>query len=212
MKIGIIGTGVVGTTLGKRLVELGHEVRLGSRHAGGEAATKWVKDAGEGASEGDLASTASFGEVIFNCTPGGSSLGALAQAGADNIGDKVLIDVSNPLVHSDSGLSLSVCNTDSVGEQIQRAYPRAKVVKAFNTLNCSLMLNPLADPGLLPICGDDQGKAWLVGLLTKAGWPREAVVDLGDITKARATEAAVLLWVEMFKYRQSPQFNWAVVS
>ncbi len=137
MKIGVLGTGMVGEAIGTKLIQLGHEVKMGSRTANNEKAAAWVKQNGEKATQGTFADAAAFGEMLFNCTSGGASLEALKMAGAENLNGKVLIDIANPLDFS-RGMppSLLVCNTDSLGEQIQRAFPEAKVVKSLNTMNC----------------------------------------------------------------------------
>ncbi|HVJ21959.1 MAG TPA: NAD(P)-binding domain-containing protein, partial [Polyangiaceae bacterium] len=121
MKIGVLGTGIVGQTIASKLVALGHDVKMGSRSAGGEKATEWVKKAGAKASEGTFADAASFGELVFNCTSGAGSLEALRAAGAKNLEGKVLIDIANPLDFS-KGMppTLFSGNTDSLGEAAQR--------------------------------------------------------------------------------------------
>src|SRR5690606_92087 len=135
MRVGVLGTGDVGKTLASRLIEIGHEVRMGSRAQGNEAAKAWVAEAGAGASEGTFADAAAFGEMVLNCTKGEHALAVMEAAGADNLAGKVLIDLSNPLDFSQGfPPSLSVCNTDSMGEQIQRKLPSTKVVKALNTM------------------------------------------------------------------------------
>src|ERR671917_332076 len=126
MRFGVLGTGMVGTTIGARLVGVGHEVRLGSRSPGGDRAAAWVVEAGEGASEGSLADAAAFGDAVLNCTAGTGSIEARRAARTSR--GKLLIDVANPLEHSgDSHPRLSVCNDDSLGERIQREFPRARV-------------------------------------------------------------------------------------
>src|SRR5512133_2785 len=114
MNIGVLGTGMAGKTIGAKLIELGHSVMMGSRTADNENAAEWVRANGSRASQGTFADAAAFGEILFNCTNGGGALSALHQAGADNLRDKILIDVSNPLDAS-QGMPpiLSVCNTDS---------------------------------------------------------------------------------------------------
>src|SRR2546423_1949163 len=135
MKIGVLGTGIVGKTIATKLVKLGHDVRMGSRSAGGEKARAWVKETGGKSSEGTFADAAAHGEMVFNCTAGMVSLAALEAAGTNNLADKSLVDVANPLDFS-KGMppTLSVCNTDSLAEQIQRAFPATKVVKSLNTV------------------------------------------------------------------------------
>src|SRR5947207_1070206 len=121
MKIGILGTGVVGSTIGTKLVSLGHTVKMGSRTAANEKAAAWVKSCGAGASQGTFADAAGSGEIIFNCTSGTASVDVLGLAGKENLNGKILVDVSNPLDFS-KGFppTLTVCNIDSLGEQIQR--------------------------------------------------------------------------------------------
>src|SRR5436309_15277738 len=121
MRVGVLGTGMVGQAIGSRLIELGHEVKMGSRQAHNENAIAWTEEASQGASEGSFADAAEFGELILNATPGAAAVDALEQAGADNLSGKVLIDVSNPLDFSEGfPPKLAVCNDDSVGERIQR--------------------------------------------------------------------------------------------
>src|SRR5437764_15307553 len=211
MKIGVMGTGVVGRTIGGRRVELGHEVKLGSRTVDNADATTWAAEAGQGASHGTFADAAAVGEVLFNCTGGMVTLAAWEAAGEDNIGGKVLIDVSNPLDFS-HGMppSLAVANTDSVGEQLQRRFPSARVVKSLNTMNSAVMVDPAAVPGYhnVFVSGDDgAAKATVTDLLGQFGWPREAVIDLGDINSARGAEALVLFWVFLRGALGGNQFN-----
>ncbi|MFN2636616.1 MAG: NADPH-dependent F420 reductase [Gemmatimonadaceae bacterium] len=212
MKIGILGTGIVGKTLGTKLVQLGHDVRMGSRTAGNEKAKAWVKEAGGKASEGTFADAAAHGEVVFNCTSGMAALDALKAAGSRNLDGKILIDVSNPLDFS-KGMppSLSVSNTDSLGEQIQRAYPSVKVVKALNTVNAGVMIEPSRAPGQHTafMCGNDaSAKAKVRDILESFGW--EDVLDLGDITGARGQEMILPLWLRIFMTLNNPNFNFHI--
>ena len=202
MRIGILGTGAVGQTLAGKLRELGHDVLIGSRTAG------------EG--KRPFAEAAAHGELVINATGGVNSLAALEAAGAENLKGKVLIDVANPLDFS-KGMppTLSVCNDDSLGEQIQRAYPHAKVVKALNTVNANVMVEPSLIPGehSLPIAGDDEGaKAQVADLLESFGWPRDAIVDLGDISGARATEMYLPLWLRLFQTQGTPHVSIRIVK
>jgi hypothetical protein len=214
MKIGLFGTGMVGNTLGTKLAALGHEVKMGSRSAGNEKAVQWAKANGGGASEGTFAQAAGFGEILFNCTAGTASLDALAAAGAERLANKILIDLSNPLDFS-RGMppSLSVCNTDSLGEQIQRSFPDCKVVKTLNTVNHEVMVNPGLVPGdhdLFMSGNDAEAKARVTRILKEwFGW--KTVIDLGDITTARGTEMLLPLWVRLWGTLGSPNFNFHVV-
>ena len=214
MNIGIFGTGMVGQTIGSKLIQVGHKVRIGSRTAENEKAAQWVAANGPRASYGTFADAAAFGEILFNCTAGAASLQALEMAGAANIKGKILIDVANPLDFS-HGVppSLAVCNTDSLGEQIQRAFPETRVVKTLNTVNCNVMVNPALVPGAqdMLLCGNDpEAKAVVMRILKEwFGW--ESVLDLGDISAARALEMVLPLWVRLWAILQTPIFGFKVV-
>ena len=215
MKIGILGTGMVGSTIGSKLVQLGHNVKMGSRTAANKNAAAWALGNGSHASHGTFTDAAEFGEMIFNCTHGVASLEALQLAGANNLENKILVDVANALDFS-KGMppSLTVCNTDSLGEQIQRAFPETKVVKALNTVNCNLMVNPgLVGQGNhdLFICGNDAGAKATVGEILKDWFGWKSVIDLGDITSARATEMLLPIWVSLMGKYQSPNFNFKII-
>lgn len=214
MKIGILGTGMVGRTIGAKLVALGHDVRMGSRQAGNEKAVAWVEQAGAKASQGTFADAAAHGEIVFNCTGGMVSLAAVGAAGVDNFAGKILIDVSVPLDFANGfPPALGFRGEDSVGEQLQRALPATRVVKALNTVNCNIMVNP----GLLPgdhdvfVGGNDaDAKLTVTGILKDwFGW--RSVIDLGDITTARGTEAYVLMWVRLYGAVGGPDFNIRIV-
>src|SRR5215831_4796171 len=148
MKIAVLGTGMVGNTIATKLVQLGHQVMMGSRTADSDAGQIWLRSVGSKARLGTFADSATFGEIVFDCTNGANSLAALRQAGAASLRDKILIHVSNPLDFS-KGMppTLTVCNTDSLGEQVQREFPETRVVKALNTVNCEIMIQPSLVPG-----------------------------------------------------------------
>ena len=216
MRFGVLGTGTAGQTLGGKLLALGHEVMMGSRQAGNEVAVAWVKSAGDSASEGTFADAAAFGEVVVNATAGAASLDALSAAGEENLDGKVLIDVANPLDFS-GGLppSLTVGNTDSLGEQIQRSFPKAKVVKAANTMSADVIVEPSLVPGShnVFIAGEDTGaKEKVAALLQDFGWPAEDVLDLGSIAAARGTEAYVTLWLRFWAATGTRIINIKVLS
>ena len=215
MKIGILGTGMVGQAIGTKLVQLGHQVSLGSRSANNEKATEWVKANGKNAAQGTFADAAAFGQLIFNCTAGVGSLAALNLAGAENLNGKILIDIANPLDFS-KGMppTLTVCNTDSLAEQIQRAFPEVRVIKTLNTVNCSIMVNPslLKEDHVVFVSGNDpEAKLRVVSILKEwFGW--KSVVDLGDITTARGTEMLLPIWVRLWGVLQTPNFNFKIVK
>ena len=201
MNIAVLGTGNVGRTIGARLAGLGHHVGMGSRTAANDTAAAWVAATGGGSSHGTFADVTVRAEMVFNCTSGVSSLDALRSAGAANLGRKVLVDVANPLdlLHG-MPPTLSVCNTDSLGEQIQREFPEARVVKALNTMNARVMVEPGRVPGDhdVFICGDDPAaKAAVAEVLRSFGWPPASIVDLGPISSSRGTEMYLPLWLRL---------------
>lgn len=200
MRVGILGAGPVGQTLAAKLRELGHAVSIGTRTPR-EGAVSY-SDAAAGA------------ELLINATGGTASLEALASAGGDNLAGKVLIDVSNALDPS-QGMPprVAVANDDSIGERIQRAYPDTRVVKALNTVNMQLMVDPAGVPGdhVLFVAGDDDdAKAQVVALLGSFGWPAERIVDLGDIGGARAMEQYLVLWLRVLVRLGHARFNIAL--
>jgi predicted dinucleotide-binding enzyme len=215
MQIGILGSGVTAQTIGSKLIELGHEVMLGSRDEANANAVAWAKDqTGQHALYGTFMNAASFGEIIFNCTLGSGSLVALEQAGAENLKGKILIDTSNPLDRSTDQWSLTVCNNDSLGEQIQRAYPETKVVKTLNTVNANVMVDPakLLEQTHVFVSGDDiEAKATVVRILRDwFGWKQ--IIDLGGIETSRSVEMYVLLWHSLRNAISSQRFNIKVVT
>ena len=214
MKIGILGTGVTGQTIGSKLVELGHDVMLGSREEANPEAVAWAKEEGHNALYGSFMNAAEFGEILFNCTLGNASLEALQMAGERNLKGKILIDTSNPIDRSTDTWKLTVCNTDSLGEQIQRAFPHTKVVKTLNTVNSNVMADPnkLIEKTDVFVSGNDiEAKSTVVRILKEwFGW-RE-VIDLGDITTSRSVEMYVLLWHDISKAISSQRFNIKLVT
>jgi predicted dinucleotide-binding enzyme len=217
MKIGILGTGMVGNALGTKLVQVGHEVTMGSRSATNEPAQKWASSLGGRAHAATFRDVAAFGEVIISCTGGMHSMEALDSIGAERLRNKILIDVSNPLQQDKAGsMILGFCNTDSLGERIQRAFPQTRVVKALNTVNCDVMVDPSRVPGdhNLFICGNDAtAKKEVAKHLNEwFGWKIDNIIDLGDITAARGTEMMMSLWMRLFQgVIGHPHFNWQIV-
>ncbi len=214
MKIGILGTGMVGATLGAKLIQLRHDVKMGSRAANNAKATDWVNSHGAKATQGTFADAATFGEIIFNCTHGMASLDALKMAGAQNMKGKILIEVANALDFS-KGMppTLGVCNTISLGEQIQNAYPEVRVVKTLNTTNCNLMVNPSLVPGDhdVFVCGNNTEAKEKVTDLLKKGFGWKSVIDLGDISGARGTEMMMPIWLRLMGVFKGPNFNFKIV-
>jgi 8-hydroxy-5-deazaflavin:NADPH oxidoreductase len=215
MRIAVMGTGEVGRTIAGKLVRLGHEVRLGSRTANNAAAAAWVADNGSSASAGTFADAASFAEqMVFNCTAGAASLTALTMAGEDALADKVLVDVANAYDFSHGGLPiLFVCNTDSLAERIQRMFPRTRVVKALNTLNCDVAVDPdlVSGKHTLFMAGDDaEAKRTVTRLLGDFGWSDDRILDLGDLTTARAMEMLPPMAIRLTLLFGTPHFNMTV--
>jgi predicted dinucleotide-binding enzyme len=218
MKAGVLGTGMVGEAIASKLIETGHVVMMGSRTASNEKAAAFVaKHPGGKASAGTFTDAAAFGEIVFNCTKGMETINILKSAGEKNLNGKILIDISNPLDFS-KGMppTLSVCNTNSLAEEIQSAFPAVKVVKALNTMWCGLMVNP----GMLNggdhnvfMSGNDAGaKQQVAGILKSFGWSEKNIIDLGDIKTARGTEMFLPLWLSIMGATNSGAFNIKVVS
>lgn len=216
MKIAVLGTGEVGRRIATRLVGLGHEVCLGSRTADNEAATKWAKETGAGASNGTFHDATQGASIVFNCTKGEHTMAVLEAVGADALDGKILADVSNPLDFS-KGFppSLSIVNTDSLAEQIQRTYPTAKVVKTLNTMANPVMVDPrmLAGTHHTFLSSDhDDAKGAMREILGSFGWAQEEIVDLGGLATARGTEAFLLLWIRMYGAMGTGEFNIGLVK
>ncbi|RAM35128.1 NADPH-dependent F420 reductase [Arthrobacter globiformis] len=217
MRIAVLGTGVAGRTLAGKLVESGHDVVLGSRTATNEAAVGWAAEAGPRAKAATFFDAAAEAEVVINATPGAVSLEVLAAASTKNLAGKVLIDVANPLDHS-AGFppSLSISNTDSLAETIQRAFPTARVVKALNTMRADVMVAPdrLAggDHDVFMAGDDAEAKAVVAGILREFGWRTEHIRDLGPLESARGLEMWLPLWLRIFLKQGNNVFNIKVVS
>jgi 8-hydroxy-5-deazaflavin:NADPH oxidoreductase len=226
MKIGILGTGVVGQTIAEKLVQLGHNVMIGTRdkqatlaktgkdNFGRSPFSEWHK-INSNIEFGTYSETASFGEFLVNATNGVGSIDALKMAGENNLANKILLDISNPLDFS-KGMppTLTICNTDSLAEQIQRTFPKTKVVKSLNTLTAMLMTNPglLPEPTNIFLNGNDaNAKEEVKKLLVSFGWKEKNIIDMGDITTARGTEQILPIWVRLWGTLQTPMFNFKIV-
>lgn len=211
MNIAVLGTGIVGRTLASRLNELGHAVAMGTREAANPTAAEWLASVGtaRGARVGTFAEAAAHGDVIVNATSGAASIAALKLAGERNLAGKVLLDVANPLDMS-HGLppSLSVVNTDSLAEQIQRSFPDVLVVKSLNTVTAEIMAFPnrLPEESQMFVAGNDpEAKATVADLLHAFGW--RSILDLGGIEAARGMEMYVMLWVSLRVVQGTNTFN-----
>jgi len=224
MKIAVLGTGSVGRTIAGRLAELGHDVVVGTRDPAATLArtepdgmgnppyAEWA-DQHADVALGTFADAAAAAELVVNASSGGAALDVLAGAGAENLSGKVLLDIANPLDFS-AGFppTLSVKDTDSLGEQIQRTYPDARVVKSLNTLTADLMAHPdhLAEPSTVFVSGEDaEAKATVVELLTSFG--HRDVIDLGGIETARGTEMLLPVWLRLMGALGTAQFNFKIV-
>ena len=224
MNIAVLGTGMVGQAIAARLLELGHGVVVGTRDPqatlsrnepdsmGNPPFSAWAADHAE-ARLATFADAAAYAELVVNATSGFGALPALELAGADNLAGKVLVDISNPLDFSNGfPPTLFVKDTDSLGEQVQRAFPEARVVKTLNTLNANLMVNPkeLGQESTVFVSGDDAAaKVTVTELLHSFG--HTDVIDLGDITTARGTEMLLPVWLRLMGALGTAAFNFKIV-
>ncbi|KAA9037138.1 NADP oxidoreductase [Ginsengibacter hankyongi] len=216
-KIAVLGTGMVGDTIGSKLIELGHEVMMGSRTQGNEKAKAFVAKHNGKASAGTFAEAAGFGEIIFNCTAGVGSIEALKMAAEKDLDGKIIVDIANPLDFS-NGMppSLAIVNTNSLGEEIQKTFPQTKVVKALNTMWCGLMVKPAmingGDHSTFVSGNDANAKEEVKKILKSFGWNEANILDLGDITTARGTEMFLPLWLQIYTATNNGAFNIKIVS
>lgn len=230
MKIGIIGTGTVGQTLASRLHEVGHSIVIGTRNVeeklsaetkdqyGNPPFSEWQKRNPE-IPLVTFAEAAEYGDILINATRGSASINALQLCTSENLRNKVLIDVSNPL-DSSRGMPPSLLpdlsNTHSLGEEIQARFPDTKVVKTLNTMWAGLMVNPmLINNGDHTnfICGNDaQAKEIVKQLLKDMGWKEENILDLGDISAARGAESFLPVWLRIMNSKKSAAFNLRIVD
>jgi predicted dinucleotide-binding enzyme len=196
MKIGVLGTGDVGRSLGTGFVALGHDVKMGARDANNEKAAAWVAKAGAHASAGTFADAARFGDVVVIATAWSGTENALKLAGPQSVAGKVVIDATNPLFFAPNAPpALALGHTDSGGEQVQRWLPEARVVKAFNTIGNAHMFKP-SFPGGPPdrfLCGNDADAKKTVSDICAAFG--HGVIDVGGIEGARLLEPMCMLWV-----------------
>ena len=223
MDVAVLGTGTVGRTVAAALHRLGHRVVVGTRDpdvtrsrseggASGQSFDTWLAEH-DGLGLATFADAAAGAEVVVNASSGTATLTVLESAGAANLAGKVVLDISNPLDFS-AGFppTLTVKDTDSLGEQVQRAFPDAHVVKSLNTLTAALMVEPasLAESTTVFVSGDDPAaKATVVALLHELG--HDDVLDLGGIETARGVEMWLPLWLRIMGALGTAQFNLKVV-
>jgi len=227
-KIAILGTGTVGQTFATRLIGLGHDVMIGTRDVqeklsapgkdGDKNAFATWNEANPKVKLVTFAEAAAFGELILNTTQGLSSINALILATAKNLDGKILIDIANPLDFSKGMppcLAPELSNTHSLAEEIQKTFPNVKVVKTLNTMWCGIMVNPALLKGdhVNYICGNDEtAKTTVKTLLKEFGWKDENLLDLGDLSAARGTEAVLPVWLRIYGAKKMGAFNFNIVS
>ena len=222
MKVGIIGSGMVGQTIGKKLVELGYDVAIGTRNPQQTTEKKgwagslqeWLDSLPKPAKITTFAEAAAHGEILINATGGVNSIAALQLAGAENLANKVLIDIANELDFSKGMPPQSLANdTISLGEKIQTAFPTTKVVKTLNTMNAFVMVAPesVADGNhTVFVSGNDlAAKSIAIDLLKSFGW--HDIIDLGDIQSARGTEMLMPIWLKLMQQLGTGSFNYKIV-
>ena len=220
MKVGILGTGGVGRALAEGFAAAEHDVMIGTRDVavllartepdqmGRPPFSAWSSEH-TGVRVASFAEAGAHGDLLVNATLGAGSIDALRAAGAGDVDARIVIDASNALEFSGGSAGLFVGLDDSLAERIQREFPAARVVKAWNTMTAALMTNPDLVAGgdhSIPICGDDEdARREVARLLEDFGW--RDVVDLGDLTAARAMEAYLLLWLRLYTAFDTPMVN-----
>jgi predicted dinucleotide-binding enzyme len=183
MRIGVLGSGEVGRALARGYLRHGHDVRIGTR-----------QDRVDELPVGPTHEVAAEAELVVLAVRGASAV-ELASSLAGELDGKVLVDLTNPLDFSSGRPELFVGTTDSLGEQVQRAVPGARVVKAYNTVGNPLMVDPdlPGGPPTMFVAGNDaDAKATVGELLRATGWD---VADLGGIEASRWLEAMCMAWV-----------------
>jgi predicted dinucleotide-binding enzyme len=212
-KIAILGTGAVGKTIGSKLISLGYTVKMGSRTANNEKATEWVTKNGNNASHGTFEDAIKFGELVFICSKGEFVLDILKMAGVENFKNKTVIDISNPLDFS-KGMppSLFICNTNSLGEEVQKLLEGANVVKTLNIVNCEVMVDAKkcgGDATMFVSGNNADAKTEVKSILNQFGW--NDIIDLGDITNARGQEQLLPIWVRTWVATGNGHFAFKIV-
>lgn len=214
--LGVLGTGTVGQAIARRAAEVGYQVTVGARTAASPSLGPFAGD--ETITTGSFADAIRSAPMVVNATSGSASVTALGSAGAEALHGKVVLDLANDLAPVAEGYPRPVAAPDqSLGRQIQRAFPHAHVVKALNTMNAQIMIRPNLIPGdhLAFLCGDSPDAKDEVSTLLRAfGWREPQLMDLGGIDAAVATEMMMHVWMRVTILRGpgAPRFNWAVLS
>ena len=197
MRIGILGTGVVGHALGTGFISRGHDVMMGGRDSANAKAKEWAVRSGGRARTGTFADAAAFGEAVALATLWEGTQHALTLAGADALAGKLVMDATNPLVFTTGAPpALALGHNDSGGEQVQRWLPKSRVVKVFNIVGHTEMIDPSFEHGPPDMfyCGNDAAaKVQVAEFLEAFGWP--SAIDIGGIEGARLLEPMCILWV-----------------
>jgi predicted dinucleotide-binding enzyme len=198
MKVGILGSGMVGQTLGAGFAAKKHSVMLGTRDPAQEKVQAWIRKTGSGVRAGTPAEAAKFGEIVILATAWSGAEDALRLASPQNLAGKVVMDVTNPLEFQSGAPTLSIGCTESAGERVQRWLPGAKVVKALNTVTAATMISPTRQEGTpdMFIAGNDaEAKGKVTAILREFGWP---VIDLGGIEESRLLEPLAMIWIKYY--------------
>ena len=196
MKVGIIGSGIVGRVLASAFLDEGYDVMLGTRNTSKEEVVKW-KTGNPSGQTGSFEEAATFGELLVLATAGAAAEGAINLAGPLNFSGKTVIDTTNPISKEppDNGvLKYFTTLEDSLMERIQKWLPDANIVKAFNSVGNAMMYRPgfKGGPPTMFICGnDDSAKKKVSAILRSFGWETE---DMGNAEAARAIEPLCILW------------------
>ncbi|MBI4976728.1 MAG: NAD(P)-binding domain-containing protein [Spirochaetes bacterium] len=226
MKIAVLGTGMVGQIIAAKLADIGHSVVMGTRDPAKTLSRKeegtpnaahitdWMKSHAA-IPVVRYAEAAQHGEIVILAVNGAGALSTLTLAGAQHLAGKTVMDITNPLDFS-KGMppSLFVCNTDSLGEELQKAFPEARIVKTLNTVRADLMVDPAKLTGeaiTMFVCGNDAGAKTAVTSYLKTWFGWKDVIDLGDITSARGTEMLLPIWLRIWGVLQSADFAFRIV-
>lgn len=230
MKIAILGTGNVGQSFAEKLVSLGHEVKMGTRNVSTTMERKSTDNYGSlpfgewHSKNGEVQlmtfkDAVSESEIVINALQGATALSVIRSCNKSDFDNKIVIDISNPLDFSQGfppSLLEGLNNTNSLGEEIQKELPKAKIVKTLNTMWSGLMVNPtMINNGEHQnyICGNDkEAKEKVITLLLSFGWSKDNILDLGDITNARGTESTLLIWTRIYGVTQNGAFNMKLVK